>query len=162
MVYLLEGYGFLEHCRAADRRKGRRLMRLVQALVATSLLVSSVSALSQRASSVEECFAQGSNADARQCLVESARKSESVLIQAERDTANLLERSDEEPEVRQRAIAAVRSASSAYRRYRKEQCTFQASLAAGGSGATHRGLLCEIALNEERVSHLRSIRGLGQ
>ena len=138
-------------------------MQLVQALVTAALLASSVSAFSQRASSGEECFAQGGNADARECLAAKANKSESALVQAERDAVNSLERSDEQPVARQRAVAALRSASAAYRRYRKEQCGgFQVALAAGGSGATHRGLLCEIALNEERVSHMRSIRGLGQ
>ena len=137
-------------------------MHLVQALVTAALLASSVSAFAQRASSEEECFAHVSNADARECLAVKANESESALVQAERAAVSSLKRSDAQPLARQRAVAAFGSASVAYRRYRKEQCGFQAALAAGGSGSTHRRLLCEIALNEERASHIRSIRGLGQ
>ncbi|MEX8503638.1 MAG: lysozyme inhibitor LprI family protein [Leptothrix ochracea] len=137
-------------------------LHLVRTLVITSLLTSSVSAFSQRASSGQECFAQGANADARKCLAAMANRSDWVLVQAERDVANSLEQAIEEPMVRQRAVVALESASAAYRRYRQEQCGFQVALAAGGSGATHRRLLCEIALNEERTSQMRSIQGIVQ
>ncbi len=137
-------------------------MRLIQSLVVASLFVSSVSAFSQRASSGEECFAEVGNASARECLAAKANNSESALVQAERHAVSAIERSDEEPMARRRAVGALKAASAAYRRYRKEQCGVQIALAAGGTGGQHRGFLCEIALNEERVSHMRSIRGIGQ
>jgi uncharacterized protein YecT (DUF1311 family) len=135
---------------------------LTQALVGTILLAASLSVFSQRAPSGEECLSQGGNADARECLFGKTKTSESALVRAERDTVSTLEHSSEELMARQRAVATFNSASAAFRRYREEQCAFQVALAAGGSGATHRGLLCEIALNEERTSYLRSIQGLGQ
>jgi uncharacterized protein YecT (DUF1311 family) len=121
-----------------------------------------MNALSQRALSGAECFGSGGNAAARLCLTAKARESESALVQAERTAVHSLEQSDEDATTRQRAVSSLKAASAAYCRYRKEQCGFQVALAAGGSGASERGLLCEIALNEERMSYIRQIRAVGQ
>jgi len=137
-------------------------VRLCQILIVASALVASMNALSQRALSGEECFGSGGNAAVKLCLAAKARESESALVQAERAAVHLLEQSDEEAVARQRAVISLRTASAAYRRYRKKQCGLQVALAAGGSGASHRGLLCEIALNEERTSYMRQIQAVGQ
>lgn len=137
-------------------------MRFSQSLIATVTLVASMSALSQRAASGEQCFGNGGNAAAKLCLAEKARESESALVLAERTAVKLLEQSDEEPAARRRAVSSFKAASAAYRRYRKEQCGFHVALAAGGSGASERGLLCEIALNEERMPYIRQIQAVGQ
>ena len=137
-------------------------MQFCQSLIVAAALVASMNALSQRALSGEECFGSGGNAAARLCLAAKARESDSALVQAERAAVRSLEQSDDEAVARQRAVSSLKAASAAYRRYRKEQCGFQVALAAGGSSASHRGLLCVIALNEERTSHIRQIRAGGQ
>jgi len=131
-------------------------MKATQFFLSAVLLLSSVSAHCQRASSGEGCFDQGGQADARECLQRQRQQSDAALRQAEGSLAASLQRWQERPTPRRRALEALEASAREHQRYRQAQCSLQAALAAGGTGTTHRRLLCEIALNEERIAHLQT------
>ena len=137
-------------------------MNVVQVSCAAALLFVSVSGYCQRATSGEDCFNKGGQADARECLESRFAQSELDLKKAETSALVEIQNWDELPSFKDRATATLKVSSSQFRHYRKDQCQLQASLAAGGSGTTHRMLLCAIELNEQRISHLKSIRALSQ
>jgi len=126
--------------------------------VGSLLIFVAISAHAQRATSGEECFNEGGQAQARECLQLQRKQSEATLRATESATLQALEHWQENPPNRKKATAALQRSSLEYRRYRQAQCDLQASLAAGGTGTSHRRLLCEIALNEERIAHLTSIQ----
>ena len=95
-----------------------------------------------------------SQADARQCLEQQVRASEAELSIAEINQRQQIELLGEDVKVRKQMIAAFNASSSQYKNYRKKQCEFQAVLAAGGSGSSHRRLLCILELNSQRIAHL--------
>ncbi len=133
-------------------------MRLPQLLLCLSLSVSSVGAWAQRAASGEDCFFIGGQADARTCLEQRVRDSESLLQQTEADIAAQILRWDDTPSNRGRVHHYLLSSGKQYLLYRKEQCELQAALAAGGTGGSHRRYLCILELNEQRILHLQGVK----
>jgi len=130
-------------------------VKATEFLISAALFLTSMSAHCQRASSGESCFDQGGQADARECLQTRLQQSDVALRNAEGALAAGIRRWQEEPVNRRRALAALKASVNEHQRYRQAQCELQASLAAGGTGTAHRRLLCEVALNEERISHLQ-------
>jgi uncharacterized protein YecT (DUF1311 family) len=115
----------------------------------------SSAALGQRASDAEAaCYKLEGHADARSCLEQYAKRSVATLETAEAALRTALTRRDEEPASVAREVAAFDAAAMRFRQYRATQCSFMASLAAGGNAASDRRLLCEIELNQTRASHL--------
>jgi hypothetical protein len=114
-------------------------------------------AYSQRNAQADtDCFT-GSQANARACLTERLHESESALAKAEQATLVALNRWDETPSNRTRATVAFKKSMAQFRRYRLEQCELQAALAAGGTGTTHRRLLCAIELNQRQMDDMASV-----
>lgn len=105
-----------------------------------------------------ECFDVGGQAQARTCLEARFAATEQERQQAEQATAAALQHWDEWPSNKQRARQAWRASARQFVRYRQAQCDLQAALAAGGTGTGHRRLLCEIALNLQRVAALAEVR----
>lgn len=122
------------------------------------LFSAAISAHAQRAESGEQCFSEGGQAQARQCLQLQRAQSEATLRATELAVVQTLNNWQEHPQNKEKATAAFHRSSVQFLRYRQEQCELQASLAAGGTGTSHRRLLCEIALNEGRIAHLASVR----
>ncbi|MFZ6710579.1 lysozyme inhibitor LprI family protein [Undibacterium sp. TC9W] len=133
-------------------------MRLPQLLLCLTLAVSSTGAWAQRAASGEDCFFIGGQADARTCLEQRVRASDTLLQQTEADTSALVLRWDDTPANRGRVQRYLLSAGKHYLLYRKEQCELQAALAAGGTGGSHRRYLCILELNEQRMLHLQGVQ----
>ncbi|MFZ6641267.1 lysozyme inhibitor LprI family protein [Undibacterium sp. TC4M20W] len=133
-------------------------MRLPQLLLCLSLAVSSAGAWAQRAASGEDCFFIGGQADARTCLEQRVRDSDTLLQQTEADTSALVLRWDDTLANRGRVQRYLLSAGKQYLLYRKEQCELQAALAAGGTGGSHRRYLCILELNEQRMLHLQGVK----
>jgi uncharacterized protein YecT (DUF1311 family) len=122
------------------------------------LLVMPAIAAAQRNAQAEQlCLHQGSQAEARTCLQAQAKLSADAVLAAERAALAALERWDQEPSYKARSKAALQASTQAFYRARHAECEFQATLAAGGNGATARRLLCEVELNRQRMGELQSI-----
>ena len=61
---------------------------------------------------------------------------------------------DEDASEIARELAAFDAAALSFKEYREKQCSFVASLAAGGNASSYRRLLCEIGLNRARLADL--------
>lgn len=109
------------------------------------------------ASSTADCSALSSHAESRSCLEKHANRSLIELKKAVEDLAAAIQRWDQESEWKQKSAAAMYVSSRSFQRYRKSQCDFEASLAAGGNGAGDMRLECTIELNRERTARLREI-----
>jgi hypothetical protein len=127
--------------------------------VLLALALTDTNVLAQRSADAESCFkTTTSNADARACLERKERDSEDALSRAEADYLVAVQASGLHPDERTAIAKALGDSSGPFRIYRSRQCDLQARVAAGGSGASHRRFLCLIALNEERVGHIRELK----
>ena len=126
--------------------------------VMTILLLCSTTAQSQRNTEAEACFDVGGNADARTCLEAHFKKSEKALLVAESKAISEIKAWDESESVRSHSSASLEVSLKAFRSYRTKQCAFIASLAAGGTGTSHRRLLCEIELNKKQIDYLQEVK----
>jgi len=131
--------------------KTRPLTLLVLLLVAAMPLSAQRSAESERI-----CYALDSHDSQRECLSSRAAQSETRLEAEEAFARSALLHADEDEADRARAVQALDKSAGEYRRYRKEQCEFVASLAFGGNAQEDRRLLCEIELNESRIRQLQA------
>jgi hypothetical protein len=127
-----------------------------------TILSLSSTAESQRAPDVEAaCYANAGHADARDCLAARAAEAGSRLKNAEYTFKDGLAKSSADPAEITRAVTAFNLASQQYQRYRKDQCDFVATLAFGGNGGSDRRLLCQIELDNRRLTDLASERPRG-
>ena len=119
------------------------------------LASSSTVASGQRARGAESsCYKHPSHVEATRCLERHAQHAAAALDSAERTLRGAVAARDEEKSEKERELAAFDDAAARFREYRKQQCTFVASLAAGGNAALDRQLLCEIELNHARAADL--------
>lgn len=133
-------------------------MQIMRPLWFVAMLVATTNAYCQRSTSGESCFASGGQADARECLQTRLAESEKTLSSAETGVLMAIEKWDEETTSRGRSKSAFQASAKAFRRYRTKQCELQASLAAGGSGTSHRRMLCALELNEQRIKYLQPLQ----
>jgi len=121
------------------------------------MLAISVSAFAQRnLSASTECYKSGGHADARDCLEQKAEQSSASLQLTEKSFNIFLGSWDQEQQYKSEVANWLASSSSLFQQYRQSQCELQASLAAGGNGASDRRLLCVIELNEKRSLELHN------
>jgi uncharacterized protein YecT (DUF1311 family) len=133
-------------------------MQITRTLWFVAMLVATTNAYCQRSTTGESCFASGGQADARECLQSRLAESEKTLASAETGVLTAIEKWDEDTTARSRSKSAFRASAKAFRRYRTEQCELQASFASGGSGTTHRRILCALELNEQRIKYLQPLQ----
>ena len=122
-------------------------------LLLLALTVSSTQA--QRNQAAQDCFDTGSQATARECLQQRAARSEAQLKAVEAATLKAVNDWKDTPSNRQRSARELKASIALFRRFREHQCEFEASLAAGGTGGSHRRLLCRIELDEQRMQYLQ-------
>jgi len=119
------------------------------------LACSSDIALAQRAQRAESsCYKRPSHVEAIRCLERHAQHAAAALNLAEKTLRSAVANRDQEQSERERELAAFDNSAARFREYRELQCTFVASLAAGGNAAIDRKLLCEIELNHARAADL--------
>jgi len=105
----------------------------------------------------EQCYQLTSHVEIRTCLETNAKESALADSQVEISLRSALTQWNEEDQYKTRSITKFDAAISQFQHYRKSQCEFQASLAAGGNAASDRGLRCQIDLNEKRIAELHFI-----
>jgi hypothetical protein len=81
-----------------------------------------------------------------------------ALQKAEEDLHVAIAHWDEDENWKIKSANALRTSSRDFNRYRKSQCDFNASLAAGGNGAGDMRLECIIELNKQRLDMLHAQR----
>lgn len=129
-------------------------------LIHSVLLISGILALLQNnAFAEDQCFNVASHAETRACLEARAKDSALALTNAESALRSALLNWDQEQQYKTRSISKLDTASTQFQRYRKNQCEFDASLAAGGNAADDRRLLCYIALDEKQAAELQAAQG---
>ena len=133
-------------------------MRKREMLLASAFLAIATTGSSQRNAKAEACFSLGSHVEARACLEARFKATDVVLREQEVACDKAISTWDEAAEVRKRTKSAFADTGRAFRQYRSAQCDLQAVLAAGGTGAQDRRLMCAIELNEQRINYLQEIR----
>lgn len=106
----------------------------------------------------DSCSNLRSHAESRSCLEQTAKLSSQDLKKEEADLAAVIERWDEEKSWRQAITKALQQSSREFEIYRRYQCDFIATVAAGGNGAGDMRLECIIGLNQQRLKELRGIK----
>lgn len=96
-----------------------------------------------------------SHADERACWQKAAEESSALVRAAQDDLRKRIESWDEDADYRERTLVLFNESTQQFDRYRKAQCEFEASSAAGGNGAGDMRLSCQISLDEV---YLRSVR----
>jgi uncharacterized protein YecT (DUF1311 family) len=135
-------------------------VRLTVAIFLALLLLPTAVHAADMDSLLRGCSKEDSHAEMRECLEKKASSSKARLRIAETTILTLISKRGEEPEYEEAEyIAAMKSAfqsgKQAFQVYRRQQCEFYASMAAGGNGAGDLRLACIAALNTERAEQLR-------
>jgi hypothetical protein len=134
------------------------MFRQLALLGTFGLSILSLPAWAQQSASAQACLAEGASSEVRACLERRERESEDLLSRSEADFLFTVQQSSL-PGADRTAIAKSFGASSGpFRIYRSRQCDLQALVAAGGKAAPHRRFECQIALNEERLDHIRELK----
>lgn len=115
-------------------------------------------AQAQQSASAQACLAAGGNPEIRACLERRERESEDLLSRSEADFLVTVQKSGLAGADRTAIAKSLGASSGPYRIYRSRQCDVQALVAAGGTSAAYRRFDCQIALNEQRLEHIRELK----
>ena len=127
-------------------------------ILCTALLGTTLAATAQdRFELLSACNAGGSHAEQRKCLELKASESLVTLNSAEKSLIQKLRKVDQEPGVKQRAVAAAQEDAQAFVTYARKHCEAFASLAYGGNAQGDRRLACKIELNNARTRLLSKV-----
>jgi hypothetical protein len=115
-------------------------------------------ARAQQSASAQACLTAGGNTEIRACLERREHESEDLLSRSEADFLITVQKSSLASSDRTAIAKSFGASSGPFRIYRSRQCDLQALVAAGGRAAPHRRFECLIALNEERLDHIRELK----
>ena len=107
-----------------------------------------------------ECSSKGSHVEMRACLQTKANDSLNELRKAEDDMRKALAGWNQDTEDIRQSISRFDTSVKQFNLFRKLQCEFIASLAAGGNGQGDLRLSCIYELNENRITQIEQTKAL--
>ncbi|MES2014053.1 MAG: lysozyme inhibitor LprI family protein [Pseudomonadota bacterium] len=107
-----------------------------------------------------DCANAPSHSEQRACLEQLAATTAAEVALVQCNATNRITHLDEETTVKDNILKHFRAATKQFRRYRRTQCEFEATAAAGGNGAGDLRLQCEVRLNREYIARLKVPLGL--
>lgn len=133
----------------------------MRTLAAATLLIAATSghAAGSVQSIIDGCWKGHDHAGMTACVAAHATTARSDLTTAEETIRAALRRQTDEPgfpNYRRDAISHLENADAAFKRYRSNQCAYQAALAAKGDGAEDIRAACEAMLDSDRTEQLRA------
>lgn len=106
------------------------------------------------AEEIVKCASAVDHATMRKCLEDAATLANNNLKKTETKLIASLESWDQDQNWKDKAIARLKDASTAFRSYQNKQCDFEASTAAGGNAAGDLRAECIYRLAAERTKFL--------
>jgi uncharacterized protein YecT (DUF1311 family) len=128
---------------------------IVAFLLATCLAPTQAAQAADRAA--VGCYRLESHADQRDCLEALAAETTQLVEKLGGKALADVTEWDQEASYRGRTQTYLRKSIGAFAEGKSAECELQASLAAGGNAASDRRLICQIDMNERRISELLAI-----
>ena len=123
-------------------------MRIFIIAAAFSMILYSTTAFSS--DEINKCASSVDHATMRKCLEDSAKRANDELMSIEKKLIVSLKGWDQDEIWQDKAIRRLNAAANAFRAYQKQQCEFEASVAAGGNAAGDLRAECIYRLAKDR------------
>jgi len=137
-------------------------MRFIRYLVSTAVYTvvfgsASAAHAEDRFQLLSSCASDRSHVEQRACLQQKLVESRTALERTQQELNAHLRGVDQEPQAKQRALAASRSDAKAFVNYSQAHCIAFSALAYGGNSQQDRLLACQTELNSVRAQQLARI-----
>lgn len=120
------------------------------------LLIALIALMSARpAYAYADCSKEYSHVGQRICLERVASETQLELGRVRAALMKRIGSWDQEPRYAQTTSALLSASNASFEKFRRTQCDYEASAAAGGNGAGDRRLQCQSRLNKQYTESLR-------
>jgi hypothetical protein len=128
-------------------------------VVAFLLAASPIYATAATGSIIDSCWKGHDHAGMSACVASRAATALAELVATQDAIREAIRKGRDEagfPDFRRDAISHLESADETYKRYRSDQCAYQALLASKGNGADDIRTACEAMLDSDRTVQLKA------
>ena len=102
------------------------------------------------------CSDSADQMEYRVCIAKKAEDSSQKVKSKQMELLEKIKNWDQEPQYKSETISLLRTAMSSFESFKKHQCNYEVSIAAGSNGGGTIGAQCWIRINQDYLESLES------